>query len=186
MASLAPLRRFWNAAAGPGAAAGPLREVSMRQGQQLIALAACMQRLGLRALLVGNAAAALHGAPVRPRDLDFLLLDTAAQRRRLVRLARELGAELTRPYFHRALRWHLAWPEGGRGVDFVTGLDGVRDPGVLFARAQIVELRGQPVVVAALSDVLRSKRASGRPRDLAVLARLERWLASSTRQAARA
>jgi len=134
-----------------------------------------MQRHRLRAALVGNAAAALHGAPVRPRDLDFLIVDTPAQRRRLAQVAAELGGALTRPYFHRALRWRLSNPASGLCADFVTGLDGVRDPAALLARARWQLVEQQPVLVAALADVLRSKRASGRPRDLVALARIERW-----------
>jgi hypothetical protein len=148
--------------------------------RQLRLLGAAMQRHGLRAALVGNAAAALHGAPVRPRDLDFLFVDTRAQRRRLAAIAAELGGALTRPYFHRALRWRLVDAARGLTADFVTGLDGVRDPRAVLARARWLDHDGQPVLVAALVDVLRSKRAADRPRDRATLARLERWLQSTT------
>lgn len=147
--------------------------------QQLAVLAASMRRHRLCAALVGNAAAALHGAPVRPRDLDFLIVDTPAQRRRLLAVAAELGGALVRPYFHRGLRWQLQAAAIGLRVDYLTGLDGVRDPRALLARARWHVTAGQPVLVAALEDVLRSKRAADRPRDRATLARLERWRTDS-------
>jgi len=149
----------------------------MRLRTQLELLAASMQRHRLQAALVGNAAAALHGAPVRPRDLDFLFVATPAQRRRLAAVAAELGGVLTRPYFHRALRWRLQTGTG-LGVDFVTGLDGVRDPKALLARARAMLVGGLPLLVATLDDVLRSKRAAGRSQDRAALTRLEQWRAA--------
>src|SRR6185503_17357688 len=59
-----------------------------------------MRRHRLAAVLVGSAAAMLRGEPVSPRDLDFLWRDTPVQRRRLLLVAQELGAKLTRPYYH--------------------------------------------------------------------------------------
>lgn len=46
--------------------------------------------------------------------------------------------------------------------------EGVRD------RASTIEIGGVPVPVASLDDVIRSKRAAGRPRDRAVLEILEK------------
>jgi hypothetical protein len=49
----------------------------------------------------------------------------------------------------------------------IRSFEGLRD------RATAIEVAGVPVLVAALTDIIRSKRAAGRPRDLAVLEVLE-------------
>jgi hypothetical protein len=56
----------------------------------------------------------------------------------------------------------------------VRSFEGVRD------RASTIEIDGVPMRVASLADVLRSKKAAGRPRDLAVIDVLEKALEEST------
>jgi hypothetical protein len=53
-------------------------------------------------------------------------------------------------------------------VHGIRSFEGVR------ARATIVELEGAVIAVASLTDIIRSKRAAGRPRDLAVVDVLEK------------
>jgi hypothetical protein len=50
----------------------------------------------------------------------------------------------------------------------IRSFDGVRD------RASVIEIAGAPILVASLDDIIRSKRAAGRRRDLAVLEVLEK------------
>jgi hypothetical protein len=57
----------------------------------------------------------------------------------------------------------------------IRSFEGVRD------RATIVEIDGVPILVASLHDIVRSKRAAARPRDLAVLDILEKALEETTR-----
>ncbi|MGH9239113.1 MAG: hypothetical protein ACRD3G_13820 [Vicinamibacterales bacterium] len=57
----------------------------------------------------------------------------------------------------------------------IRSFDGVRD------RADILEIDGVPLRVAALADIIKSKRAARRPRDLAVLEILEKALAEASR-----
>jgi predicted nucleotidyltransferase len=59
-------------------------------------------------------------------------------------------------------------------VDFMGSIHGIRSFEGLRARATVVDVSGAAVRVASLDDVIRSKRAAARPRDLAVLALLEK------------
>jgi hypothetical protein len=52
------------------------------------------------------------------------------------------------------------------------GYDRSTDCGI----ASVIDLQGVPVRVASLADIIRSKKAARRPRDLAVLDILERAL----------
>lgn len=53
-------------------------------------------------------------------------------------------------------------------------------------RAATIEVDGVPIRVASLADVIRSKKAARRPRDLAVLEILERALAETTAEKGKA
>src|ERR1044071_9598337 len=55
-------------------------------------LAAILDRAGLEAILVGNAAAQMHGAPVMTEDIDLLVRDTPLNRTKLARVAEIIGA----------------------------------------------------------------------------------------------
>jgi len=133
------------------------------------ALAAC----DLEAVLIGNAAAALQGAPVTTLDFDFLFRATPANVRKLKRVADRLGAMILRPYYPASSLYRLVNDEIGLQVDFMPAIHGIRSLASLRSRATSVELAGATLVVAALDDIIRSKRAAGRPRDAAVLPVLE-------------
>src|SRR6266700_3567533 len=64
----------------------------------LARIAEALQRHKLEAVLIGNAAAAVHGAPVTTIDLDFMFRNTRSNRQKLIHVARDLGAVLYVPY----------------------------------------------------------------------------------------
>ncbi len=130
----------------------------------------------LEAVLIGNAAAALQGAPVTTVDFDFMFRKTPVNLRKLKALSKQLGAVLFRPYYpvsglHRILR-----DEDLLQLDFMSTVDGVKSFQSLRSRAQRFDIEGQGLMVASLEDIVASKRAAGRPRDRAVLEVLENAL----------
>jgi hypothetical protein len=66
-------------------------------------------------------------------------------------------------------------------VDFMGTIHGLRSFEGVRDRATIITVGAVPVTVATLADVVRSKRAARRPRDLAVLDVLEKALEESRR-----
>ena len=62
-------------------------------------------------------------------------------------------------------------------------MHGLRSFEGVRARATIVELQGVRIAVASLGDIIRSKRAAGRPRDLAVVDVLEKVHAQAKQEA---
>jgi hypothetical protein len=60
-------------------------------------LAQVLAEHNLEAVLIGNAAAALHAAPVTTLDFDFLFRKTARNMRKLKAVADSLGAIVLRP-----------------------------------------------------------------------------------------
>jgi predicted nucleotidyltransferase len=128
----------------------------------------------LDAILIGNAAAALHGAPVTTLDFDFFFRKTPGNLRKLKSFARGLGATVLRPYYPVSDFFRVVRDQDGLQVDFMSRIHGVRSFEGLRSRAETVEIDGIPLRVAALSDIIRSKRAAGRPRDRAMLEILRR------------
>ncbi|MDI7268357.1 MAG: hypothetical protein QME96_10215 [Myxococcota bacterium] len=128
--------------------------------------------VGLEIVLVGNAAAALQGAPVATRDVDFLVRAGAANRRKIERLAERLGGlAVTRP--GEPLSDMLRLVGGSVEIDFVFRLSsGARFESVR-SRACTVRVGRTAVRVASLADIIAAKRAARRPKDLAALPVLE-------------
>jgi predicted nucleotidyltransferase len=147
----------------------------------LVEVARALQRVRLEAVLIGNAAAALQGAPVTTVDFDFLFRKTRRNISKLKSLAEELGASILRPYYPASDLYRVSREEDGLQVDFMATIHGIRSFEGLRDRATIVDIDAVAIRVASLADVVRSKRAAGRPRDLAVLDTLEKALEEATR-----
>jgi predicted nucleotidyltransferase len=142
----------------------------------LVAVARALRDVGLEVVLIGNAAAALRGAPVTTVDLDFLFRRTPRNLRKLRALADALGAAVLRPYYPASDLFRLVRDDDGLQVDFMGTVHGLRSFEGVRDRADALDFDGVPLLVARLSDVIRSKRAARRPRDLAVLPLLEQVL----------
>jgi hypothetical protein len=127
----------------------------------------------LETVLIGNAAAALQGAPVTTLDLDFMFRKTPANLKKLRGLADKLGGQILRPYYPASGLYRLVNDDQGYQLDFMSVLHGVKSFAGLRSRATQVHFGSYVLWVANLEDIIRSKRALGRPKDLAVLAILE-------------
>jgi predicted nucleotidyltransferase len=145
----------------------------------LTRLATLFQRHRLEAVLIGNAAAAVHGAPVTTVDVDFFFPETPANRKKLAAIAEELDAVLFRPYYPAARMIRLMSDDHALQVDFMSEAHGIRSFEGLRARAKRISLAGAQLYVADLADIIKSKKAAGRPRDRAVLVILEKTLEES-------
>ena len=141
----------------------------MDAGPVLRSVARALRDNGLEAILIGNAAAALQGAPVTTLDLDFLFRKTPANLRKLKGVARGLGAVILRPYYPASDLFRLTRDEDSLQIDFMATIHGVTSYNSVKSRAKFAEVGGEQILVAALSDIIASKRAANRPRDRAVL-----------------
>jgi len=130
----------------------------------------------LEAILIGNAAAAIHGAPVTTVDFDFLFRATPPNLAKLKRFASLLEAMILRPYYPISNLYRVVNDERGLQADFMPTIHGVKSFNSLRSRSAKLELGGRQLWVADLADIIASKRAAGRPRDKAVLDVLEATL----------
>jgi hypothetical protein len=130
----------------------------------------------LEAVLIGNAAAALQGSPVTTVDLDFMFRKTAPNLRKLKRIADDLDAVVMRPFYPASELYRVVRDRDGLQLDFMAKVDGVRSFASLRSRAVPVPFGSFEILVASLPDIIRSKRAAGRPQDRALLPILRKTL----------
>ena len=140
---------------------------------QLRMLARALREADLEAILIGNAAAALHGAPVTTVHFDFYFRKTPRNLEKLKRLTRILNAVLLRPYYPVSDLYRLTRDDDSLQADFMGTIHGVKSFASLRAESDVVDFGGFPLRVADLSAIVKSKRAAGRARDKAVLDILE-------------
>jgi hypothetical protein len=130
----------------------------------------------LEAVMVGNAAAALHGAPVTTLDIDFMFRKTPLNLKKLKAVAESFRAVILKPYYPVSDLFRIINDELGLQLDFMSRLDGIRSFEGLRSRSTSVKFGEHELKIASLADIIKSKRATGRDRDLAVLEILERTL----------
>lgn len=133
-------------------------------------------------VLIGGVAARLHGSPSLTRDIDVCYDRTTKNLERLVGVLRSLNARLRGVDEDLPFLLDARTLGAGSNFTFVTdlgdvdvlalpaGVDGYRD---LAASAEQVDLDGITISVASLDDLMRMKRAAGRPKDLKEIEILE-------------
>jgi hypothetical protein len=149
----------------------------------LVEIGRALAAVKLEAVMIGNAAAALQGAPVTTVDFDFLFRKTARNLTKLKAFAKTIDAVVLRPYYPASDLYRVTRDRDGLQVDFMGTIHGIRSFEGLRDRASTVDIDGTPLLVAALPDIIRSKKAARRPRDLAVLDILEKSLEEQSRPA---
>jgi len=145
----------------------------MDAGPLLRSVARALVACKLEAILIGNAAAALHGAPVTTLDFDFMFRSTPANRTKLKKLAKELDATVFRPYYPVSGLFRILNETGSLQLDFLPAIAGIKSFASLRSRATEMEIGTSRLLVADLGDIIKSKRTAGRPKDKAVLPVLE-------------
>jgi hypothetical protein len=142
----------------------------------LNSVAAALAAAKLEAVLIGNAAAAIHGAPVTTVDFDFMFRSTPGNIAKLKRFAKKMDAVVLRPYYPVSALFRVMNDDRGLQVDFMSAIHGVKSFNALRLRAQLISIGTRSFWVADLADIIASKRATGRSRDRAVLEILEKTL----------
>lgn len=148
----------------------------MDAGPLLDSVTAALVAVRLEAILIGNAAAAIQGAPVTTVDFDFMFRATPANLAKLKQFAGRMDAMVLRPYYPVSALYRVMNDDRGLQADFMPVIHGVKSFNSLRARAEKIRLGGHGLWIANLADIIASKRAAGRPRDRAVLEILEKTL----------
>ncbi len=126
-----------------------------------------LQSTRLESIVVGNVAAILQGAPVTTQDIDLVVRDTPANRTKIAELGTLLGARARQiSPLTQALRIDAT---GGTLDLLFDGISGQLSFESLRARSVQISVLGRIAIVACLEDVIASKEAAARPKDLAQL-----------------
>ena len=148
----------------------------MNASTLLAKIANTLHMVRLEAVMIGNAAAALHGAPVTTLDIDFMFRKTPTNMRKLKDFAKELDAQILKPYYPVSSLYRVVNEDTGMQIDFMSILHGIKSFENLRSDAVEVDFEGYTLKVASLEKIIRSKKALGRPRDRAVIEILEKTL----------
>jgi len=130
---------------------------------------------GVRFLVVGAYAVAAHSRPRATGDIDLWVERSEENARRIYRALAQFGAPMEqideRTFVEADVIFQIGVPPVR--IDILTGIDGVTFeeawPNHIDARIGNVMTR-----MIGFADLIRNKRASGRPKDLADIERLER------------
>lgn len=126
-------------------------------------------------LIVGGYAVAIYGFPRYTGDIDFFIAIEPENARRLIRVFEEFGfgdLGLTMEDF---LQEDFVIEVGRepRKIQILTGIDGVTFSECYESRQEI-DYEGLRLKLIGKSDLIRNKRASGRPKDIIDLQELLR------------
>lgn len=142
----------------------------------VVRLLSALAEVKLEALVVGAFGAVLHGAPLMTQDIDLLIRDTPLNRKKLEKLSAKLGT--SRPALVSELSRTMTMLGAEQPVDFLFDqLPGGLSFAALRSRSVKVAVGKCQATVASLGDIISSKRAVGRKKDLAHLPVLEDTLA---------
>jgi hypothetical protein len=161
------------------------------------AILECLERHRVRYVLIGGLAALFYGSPYITTDVDITPERSRANLVRLAAALEELDAmvvvdgldypvdrehfPLTAESIDNGTSWRLT-TRAGR-LDLALMPDGTQGYDDLRRGAQRLPISDRvDVPVAALADIIRSKQAAGREKDLAVLPTLRRALEELSRR----
>jgi hypothetical protein len=91
-------------------------------------------------------------------------------------VAKVLGAVVFSPHYPVSGLYRVMRDDAPLQVDFMTTIHGVKSFSMLRSQAESLLIEGESLVIAALPDIIASKRAADRPRDRAVIDVLEQTL----------
>jgi hypothetical protein len=126
-------------------------------------------------LLVGGYALAFHGAPRFTEDIDFMVLVSTENADKLDKVLRDFGfggAGISRDDFLEVDQV-IQLGRAPNRIDLLTGISGVTWQEAWKSRS-IVDLDGLEIPLIGRDELIKNKEATGRPQDVADVARLNK------------
>jgi hypothetical protein len=129
---------------------------------------------GVEYLIVGAYAVAGHGLPRATGDIDLWVRPTAENAARLWQALERFGAPRSRltpeTFTQKDVVYQIGLPPNR--IDFLTSIDGVSFEDA-WSERYVSDVGGIAVSMLSRRHLIANKRATGRPQDLADVARLE-------------
>jgi hypothetical protein len=146
----------------------------------------------VRYILIGGLAGITHGAPIVTQDIDVCYARDRENLEALAAALAEVHAELRGADPGPPFRLDAKTLANGDAFTFTTDVGAIDILGTpagtsgyddLAATAEPFDLFGHRVLVAAIADIIRMKRAAGRPKDLLAVEQLGALLDAIDEQA---
>ncbi|MBI2928848.1 MAG: hypothetical protein HYY24_24560 [Verrucomicrobia bacterium] len=136
-------------------------------------VARAFREAGADFLFIGKSGAILLGFPAITQDLDLFVPKSPENAQRIIRAMRRLGFRLGREITKAIVTGQdfVQIKSGPFDLDLIHAPDGI--PSYEVAKARCIKYRGYPI--ASLKDIIASKRASNREKDLIDLPLLEEF-----------
>ncbi len=141
---------------------------------------AALDTHGVEYVVIGGLAVQVHGHVRMTNDVDLIPAPTLENLERLAAALWDLDARVLKPgsehlrvdarMLPRATRWQLSTRHGD--IDVLHDAPGAAPFSQLRERALVIAMGDHPIPVASRDDLIRMKRATGRPVDLADIAAL--------------
>lgn len=149
-----------------------------RDAPRLLHVVQVLFKHGVRFVLIGGYAAVVRGSPMLTGDVDICYARDEENLHRLAAALRELKATLRGappdvPFHLDAMALKIGdrftFSTSAGPVDILATPSGTKGFDELDASADDLDLDGLTVRAASLEDLIRMKRAAGRPKDLIAL-----------------
>ncbi|MBI2686790.1 MAG: hypothetical protein HYX27_10775 [Acidobacteria bacterium] len=138
----------------------------MDAAPRLVEMADAFTAARLEAILIGNAGAALHGAPETTLDFDYLYRSSSANEAKLRKVAGLLGGQVTQPFPAISTVFRILRLDSQLQIDLTSQVHGVKSFNSLRSKAVQVEIDGRTILVASLADLIRMSRCFMSSREL--------------------
>lgn len=150
------------------------------QPEQAKAIAAAFAEEKVEYVFIGKSAAVLMGFPAITQDVDVFPQKSPENGARIVTALRRIGFEMNDEIMDAIKRGKdfVQIKNGPFDVDLIFAPDGIKN----FEAAKARSLNVEGFQVASLRDVIASKRASGREKDMIDLPLLEKFREEYERQ----
>jgi hypothetical protein len=141
------------------------------QLQQAVEVAEVFTKHKVEFMFIGKSGAIILGFPAATQDVDLFPEKSVENGKRLVNALRELEFEITREISEKIIRGvdFVQLKQGPFDLDLVFAPDGIEN--FAEAKKRMIVIEGFPV--ANIRDIIASKKASGREKDLNDLPLLE-------------
>ena len=142
--------------------------------QQIESLLRLLNESSVRYVIIGATAFAAHGWIRATADLDLFVASDAENLARLRQALEEFGYDLTDASLEDFQRYKILLRQYDLPLDIHPFVQGVASFEEVWENRVVADLGEVQAVFASLDDLIRMKRAAGRPKDLEDLKHLER------------
>jgi len=133
----------------------------------------CLNESDVKYLLIGGWAFSIYAEPRLTKDIDFLVAMDDENLKKLHKAIVLFGGPPVNMEGFKTNYDIITFGSPPMRVDFLKGASGI-DISDCYERKEVLNVEGLKIHVISKADLIKNKRASGRPRDIADVIELEK------------